>query len=189
MLFKKLVRICRDNGEGGGGTATTTVSVTKGNETFTREYVHELREENKGLRIKATENETRAKTAEESAGKVKTDSETAAKVAIADALKTSNERVIRAELKALATSAGIKNMDYLRLADVSTITLDADGNVVGADKIIEAMKKDMPDLFGTTSTTNPDKKPDPDDQKPKKATDMTEAEYAAAKKELLKKKS
>ena len=187
MLFKRLIRILRDNGEGGGGGIPKP-------ETFSREYVHELREENKAQRLKATENEQKATAAAEAAAKAreeadkaKTDAEAAAQQKIDEANKASDERVVRAEIKALAIAAGIKNIEYLKLADVSAVTLDANGNVVGADAIIEAMKKNMPDLFGTPHTSSPDRKPDPDGQKPKSAMEMTPEEHAAAKKELLKK--
>lgn len=184
MLFKRLVRICRDTPEGGGGGGNPSQQ-----ETFSREYVHELREENKAQRLKALENEKKATEAEAVALKIKEDAETSSRQAIADSQMKSDDRVIRAELKALAATAGIKNMEYLKLADISAVTLDADGNVVGADKIVEKMKTDMPDLFGASSTTNVGgKPPKADDQKAKKATEMTPEEYEASKKELLKKK-
>ncbi len=56
-------------------------------------------------------------------------------------------RVIRSELKAHALKAGIIDLDGLRLADASKLSLNDDGDVVGADALIETLRRDKPYLF------------------------------------------
>jgi len=92
-----------------------------------------------------------------------------------------NERVIRAELKVAAQKAGMIDLDGLKLADVSKVTLEADGTVKGADELMTALKEAKPYLFGnaTKGSSNPNPPPPPGDTQPKKAKDMTEAERAA----------
>lgn len=150
-------------------------------ETFSREYVAELRGESATYRTKAKEAETKAEAAE-----------LASKAAIEKATKDAQEarsaadqRVIRAELKAEAIKAGMIDMDGLKLADLSKIKLDDNGEVVGAEDLMKSLKESKPYLFkaGTTSSTqDPPKKKD--DSKPKTAQDMTDAEWKAEKRKL-----
>ena len=148
----------------------------KGPETFSREYVHELREENKSARLKAQEAEAKAAAAEAEAKKAKDEAEahkTEAKTA-------ADQRIIRAELKAEAIKAGMIDLDGLKLADLSAVKLDDNGEVVGAEELMTKLKADKPYLFQAPSSSNTDKKPDPNkDDKPKKAVDMTKDEANA----------
>jgi hypothetical protein len=152
-------------------------------QTFSAEYVHELREENKSWRIKATDAETRAKTAEEAA----TNASKTAKDS-ADAAKTeANERIKRAEIKAAAIAAGMIDLDGLKLADLSKVTLKEDGTIEGVDTMLTEFKTAKPYLFGTpNSSSNPTPTPNPKIPEAKKATEMTAEEYAAAKTAMLK---
>ena len=61
-------------------------------------------------------------------------------------------RVIRAELKAHALRAGIIDLDGLRLADTSKLSLSEDGDVVGADALLAALRQDKPYLFSDSRT-------------------------------------
>lgn len=151
-------------------------------EHFSREYVHELREENKNWRVKAQEAEKMLET---------TKSETATKLAesqkaIETTTKASQDRIIRAELKATAIAAGMVDLDFLKLADLSQVTLSEDGEVKGADEMIEALKKNKPHFFQENKTSSstakaPEKKPDG----VKSAKDMTPEEYAKEKARVL----
>ena len=144
-------------------------------EQFSREYVKELREENKSWRVKAQEAEKLLET---------TKSETANKLAesqkaVETATKSSQDRIIRAELKATALAAGMVDLDFLKLADLSQVTLSDDGEVKGAEEMIEALKKSKPHFFTENKTSSstaktPEKKPDG----AKSAKDMTPEEYA-----------
>jgi len=144
---------------------------------FSREYVHELREENKGWRLKAQEQEQAAKTAREEAEKARKEADDK----VAQSESQARDRIIRAELKAVAVKAGIVDLDALQLADLSKVTLSEDGSVEGADEMIEALKEAKPYLFAgaTSSDTNP--RPKPADNEPKSVIGLSEDEYRAAK--------
>ena len=74
-------------------------------------------------------------------------------------------RVIRAELKAHALKAGIIDLDGLRLADTSKLTLSEDGDVVGAESLIDTLRQEKPYLFSdsragvSTGTTGQTQRP------------------------------
>lgn len=151
-------------------------------ETFSREYVRELREENKGWRLKATTLEQErdaAKKASEDAGierdaKVKTASEAA------------NARILMAELKAEALKAGMIDLDGLKLADLSSVSLQEDGAVKGSAKLFEDLKKAKPYLFGASSSSSTGTPPKVTTSETKKATEMEKGEYETAKAALIK---
>ena len=145
-------------------------------EQFSREYVHELREENKASRVARADAEAKAKTAEELAAKHLAD----AKVTIKESEARANERVLRAELKSLAREAGILDLDDLKLMDVSTLKVDENGNVIGADVLIKSFKEAKPYKFKElTSTSATTQTPKADTGKPKKVSDMEETEVKA----------
>jgi len=76
--------------------------------------------------------------------------------------EATNERVIRARLEVAAQKAGIIDLDALALADMSKVTLEANGEVKGAEELMIALKEAKPYLF-----------------QQKKAKDMTPAEREA----------
>lgn len=149
-------------------------------EVFSKDYVHELREENKGQRLKAQEAEAKHQAAVEAAKKATEDAATA----IAAANTAAEQRIIRAELKAAALKAGMHDLDGLKLAGLSAIKLDEHGEVVGADDLLEKLKESKPYLFTTASTSSPEPKPKPGETQTKKATEMTKEEANAAAKAL-----
>jgi uncharacterized membrane protein YqiK len=175
-------------------------------ETFSRDYVKELREENKGLRLKAIEMQQRAEKAEKTAETAeaqiaaakaeaeaaikKVSDEAEAKVAEATTAATTaaNERVIQAELRTAATAAGMRDLDGLKLADLSSVKLNDKGEVEGADALLAALKEGKPYLFGeppkSTTTNVSTQTPKPADTVTKKASEMTEDEYRAALKSI-----
>ena len=150
--------------------------------TFSREYVSELRHENAGQRKARQEAEAKAIAAEESVKKVTTESE----LKIAEAKKTADERIIRAELKASAISAGMVDLDGIKLADLSTVKINENGEVEGAEALMESLKKAKPYLFGEVkSSSNPAaKSPPAADQKFKSVADLTPEQYIAARAEI-----
>lgn len=152
-----------------------------GKETFSREYVKELREENKGWRLKAQQLERERDEHKTAAEKAAQDAEVKAKAA----QDAANDRILRSELKAAAVKNGMIDLDGLKLADLSKVALKEDGTVDGADALFEGLKKDKPYLFGSTQNSSPPGSPPP--AKPptaKKATEMTDAEYAEARKQF-----
>jgi len=56
-------------------------------------------------------------------------------------------RLIQTAVRALATEAGILDLDALALADLSTVTVNAAGKVTGARELIEALRIAKPYLF------------------------------------------
>lgn len=168
-----------DGDKGGGGEPKPPKA---GAEVFTREYVHELREENKTWRTKNSEAETARKAAEDKAAAA----ETASNERIKEANSAADKRVIRAELKAAAVKAGMIDLDALALADLSKCKLNDKGEVEGADELMEALQKGKPYLFADPSTSSTNKPPPKGETKPKMATEMTDEEYAAAKAKAIK---
>lgn len=88
--------------------------------------------------------------------------------AIAMVRSEATGRVIRSELKAHALKAGIIDLDGLRLADTSKLALNEDGDVVGAEALIEALRQHKPYLFsdgrggfGTGTTGQTQRPPSP----------------------------
>lgn len=152
-----------------------TGSAPKEPETFSKEYVRELRHENGGYRLRAQESEKKAAEADERAKKAEAD----AKAKIDAAAKESQVRVIRAEVKAIAIKAGIVDIDGLKLADLSGVTLDDAGDVKGADEAIAALQKSKPYLFAKT-TASTQQPPATKTPAKKSAVDMTDAEYREA---------
>ncbi|QMV33439.1 hypothetical protein 8G_00007 [Ralstonia phage Hyacinthe] len=146
-------------------------------ETFSKEYVRELREENKGYRLKAQEMERKAQEAEDRARKAAEEGEAKGK----EAETKAEQRVIRAELKALAIKAGMVDLDGLKLADLSAVKLNPEtGEVEGAEALMESLKKSKPYLFGAAHSSTPGNPPNPKTSEAKKATEMTDEEYKAA---------
>lgn len=150
-------------------------------EVFSKEYVKELRAENSGWRLKHKE-ASDARDAAEAAAKTASE---AADNKISEAAKAAEQRIIRAELKAHASKAGIVDLDGLKLVDLSTVKLDDNGEVVGADALIESLKKAKPYLFGAPGSSSTHPTPSKDVPAPKKATEMSDEEYAASKKAYL----
>jgi hypothetical protein len=153
-------------------------------ETFSKEYVHDLREESKGNRLKAQEEAAARKAADDARDAEKAErakDKAAADAKVKEAQTAADARVIRAELKAVAIAAGMVDLDGLKLADLSTVKLNKDGEVEGATELMEALKKSKPYLFGTQTTSSTTKAPPKEPPKGKLATEMTNEEYAAAK--------
>jgi hypothetical protein len=143
-------------------------------QTFSREYVHELREENKTWRQKAQGHETAAQQAKAEAEKFRADAEKA----VTEARSAADQRVIRAELKAAATKAGIIDLDGLKLLDASAVKLDENGDVVIPADFFDQAKKSKPWLFGqSTSQTQPPPRQEP--PKRKSAREWSDDETAA----------
>jgi hypothetical protein len=149
-----------------------------------KQHVKDLRHEFKKLRETHSSHESEMTSAVDKAKKEVEDS-WASK--FNQAQTSSQERVIRSELKAAAIKAGMIDLDGLKLADLSKVTLKEDGEVDGAEVMLTELKAAKPYLFGVpNSSSNPTTPPNPRNPEAKKATEMTDAEYAAAKKDFLK---
>lgn len=167
-------------GDGDGASETVAIKAAVP-EMFTKEYVHELRNESASNRVARQEAERKLTVAEEA----KTLAETSANEKVTAATTAANERILRAELKASALKAGMVDLDGLKLADLSKVKLNEEGEVEGADTLMDDLKKAKPYLFGSTTTTSSDTKaPARKDNALKKATEMTKEEYAAERKKI-----
>ena len=71
-------------------------------------------------------------------------------------LKAFNDRLKVSEIKALALKEGMADLDYIKLIDTSSISIDDDGNVTGATEAISALKAAKPILFQTPSGRVPE---------------------------------
>ncbi|NMM21835.1 MAG: hypothetical protein HHJ15_18100 [Rhodoferax sp.] len=179
MRLAKLFPLFENEPGAAGGGSAATPPAKASNETFSREYVNELREENKSWRLKHADSEKLANDYKTSADKATAD----AKDVTTAAQSAADARVIRAELKTVALKAGMVDLDGLKLADLTTVKLDDKGEVEGADALIEALKKAKPYLFGAAgSSSTPSTPPASTPPAAKSARDMTAEEYAAAKK-------
>jgi hypothetical protein len=98
------------------------------------------------------------------------------------------ERMIRAEMKAQAIQAGMVDLDGLKFADTSGLTLDEAGEVRGADAAMASLRKAKPWLFGGTSTSSAAKRPPAEPPRSRLATDMTTKEWLTARAELLRRR-
>jgi hypothetical protein len=161
-------------GGGGGGTAQNPV-LTLPDELIPeawKDHVKELRKEHK--KIRETEDARQAQADE----RVKKANE-AAELKIKEASTAADQRVIRAELRAAAVKAGMVDLDGLKLADLSKVKLNDQGEVEGAEELMTALKKAKPYLFGEPSTSSTHRAPGPGENKPKKVSEMTDAERKA----------
>ncbi len=183
LLPIALMRFSVEGGEGGGEGGGGGPAAKQEPETFSKDYVRELRHESAGYRTKAQEAEKKAQEAADLATRATKEADDK----IAAATATANERIVRAELKAAAIKAGMVDLDGLKLADLSKVKLNDAGEVEGADALMEEMKKAKPYLFSTgTTTTSTDPKPKPKGDEKVDVSKMTAAEYKEHKKAILK---
>ena len=160
---------------------TTTIPVEKTEpQNFSVDYVRELRAENKGYRLKAQELETKVQAMSEAEQKAASEWQSK----MDEVHTTSQQRLIRAELKAHALKAGMVDLDGLKLLDLTKIVLTDDGEIDGAEALLEAAKKAKPWLFGQVSTTTSTATaPKPAEPKQKMAKDWSVEETRAFEKE------
>jgi hypothetical protein len=180
--FRKRHRLMEGAGDpAGGGSAPAPAPApasAPAPETFSATYVKELRAESSGYRLKAKELEQQKEAAEAAA---KTAQE-AADAKIAEATTAAEKRIIRSELKAVAIKAGIVDLDGLKLLDIDAVKLNDQGEVEGAEALIEGLKTSKPYLFGTPGSSSTSTPPGKDPPAAKKASEMTAEEYAEARK-------
>lgn len=105
---------------------------------------------------------------------------------MADFKKDMNLRLVFSELKAEAVRAGIVDVDGLKLLDLTNAHLDENNAVKGATEMIETLRVRKPWLFQAASSSPAMTAPPAQPPSQKLATEMTEAEYRAARTNLLK---
>jgi hypothetical protein len=104
---------------------------------------------------------------------------------LTDVQKLAEARLIKSELKAEALRAGMVDLDGLKLIDTSKVKLTTDGEVEGAHELMVHLKKAKPWLFGGASSSSASTPPPAQPPRQKLATEMTDAEYRAAREALL----
>lgn len=119
-------------------------------EMFSREYVAELRTESEAWQKKHQK-------ALAELNKIKQETQ----AQLTQTQQNARERIIRAELKALAMNAGLRDLDGLKLADLSAVTLKDDGALDGAADMLAALKEAKPYLF-----TEPERSTSPSERPP-----------------------
>ena len=105
---------------------------------------------------------------------------------LAELEASSTARLIHAELKAEAVRAGMVDLDGLKLIDTGELRLDAEGSLVGGAELMRQTRRAKPWLFAAASTSSTSTPPPKEPPRPKLATEMSEAEWRAARDELIK---
>ncbi|HEX8894460.1 MAG TPA: hypothetical protein VF783_14110 [Terriglobales bacterium] len=142
-----------------------------------RDHARELRRENASLREKTKAiDEAAAQAKIDEAVKKAVEAQEAKTKGILDAEReASNRRIINAEVKAVAVSLGLQDVDAIKLIDTSTLKVDeATGEVAGVTELLATFKTAKPYLFkepvaSTSSTVTPP---------PKKKTETFDARTA-----------
>lgn len=99
-----------------------------------------------------------------------------------------DQKLIRAELKAEAVRAGIVDLDGLKLLDVSGAKMNERGEVEGGAQMIAGLKRGKPWLFSAVSSSSSATAPTAAPPRQKLASEMTEAEYRVARAELIRRR-
>ncbi len=94
-------------------------------------------------------------------------------------------RVLRAELKHEAVRAGMVDLDGLKLIDAVGLKLAENGEVAGAAALMRDLKRAKPWLFGAVSSSSTAPAPKTEPPRAKSAMEMNDAEWRAARTELL----
>lgn len=154
----------------------------------------ELRKENESLRKRLDSvSEEKAKAlAEERIALAKTEAREEAQrlldARIVELEGKSQQRIVRAELKAYATKAGAIDFDdlYLVMSRDMKVEFDTDGNVTNAAELIANIKDKKPHLFSqvSTSSTAPAPVARREEAIEKTALNMSKEEYAKARRQL-----
>jgi hypothetical protein len=97
-------------------------------------------------------------------------------------------RVVRAELKAEALRAGMIDLDGLKLVEADAVALSDAGEANVAEALIRDLRRKKPWLFGASNSSSTAAAPPAQPPRPKLATEMTEAEWRAARADLLRRR-
>ncbi len=95
-------------------------------------------------------------------------------------------RLLKANLRTEAVKAGMIDLDGLKLLDTSSIRLGQDDTIVGGQALMAEMRRTKPWLFGALSSSSALPVPSSQPVRQKMAMDMSDEEYAAARKAITK---
>jgi hypothetical protein len=162
-------------------TENTTTEINEEDPVTVADKPREPTEYEKRLRRESAKHRTEAKVARDELDAFKRNTDATIEAIRKSAKEETDARIIRSELKAAALKAGMVDLDFLKLIDISGVTLNEKGDIEGADALMAKAKESKPHMFGqtsTTSSTQPAPTPKPTTQK--LAKDMTPEEYKAA---------
>lgn len=101
---------------------------------------------------------------------------------------SSRASLVRAELRTEAVRAGMVDLDGLKLIDTATLAFNKDGELADAGGVMRTLMRDKPWLFGSASTSSSATPPSSAPPRLKRATEMTDDEYRAARAALLRRR-
>ncbi|GAN76367.1 hypothetical protein [Acidisphaera rubrifaciens] len=107
---------------------------------------------------------------------------------LASVQRDTETRIVQAELRAEALRAGIVDMDGLKLADASQARLNDRGEVEGAAQVVAQLRRNKPWLFTGASSSSAASVPPAQAPRQKRATEMDDSEWRAARSELLRRR-
>ena len=105
-----------------------------------------------------------------------------------EAMDTQQHLLLRAELKVEAVRAGMVDLDGLKLLDTSDLRLGANGEVEGAQAVMQKLRRSKPWLFGQSSSSSPGAPPPAQPPVRKLATEMSADEWRSARADLLRRR-
>jgi hypothetical protein len=97
-------------------------------------------------------------------------------------------RLVAVALRAEAVRAGMVDLDGLKLADASGLSAGEDGSVPGAAALVDGLRRDKPWLFATSNSSSAAQAPPSAPARARPATEMSVAEWRAARAELLRRR-
>jgi hypothetical protein len=95
-------------------------------------------------------------------------------------------RLITANLRTEAVRAGMIDLDGLKLLDTSKVELNSDDSIIEGPQLMRNLRKNKPWLFKSTSSSSLATAPNSRPIRQKTAMEMTDEEYAAARKAIVK---
>jgi len=104
---------------------------------------------------------------------------------LVQAKQRADSSIIKTHLQAEAARAGMIDLDGLKMLNTSHLSVSEDGEVHGVAGLMEKVRKEKPWLFGKPSTSAPGGAPPSQPPRHKHATEMTDAEYKAAREAIL----
>lgn len=162
--------------------AKETADNKKTGDSFSSEYVKELRDEAKQHRLKAKEAEDKLADAQkklEDVGKQSVDK-------VNKLHGTFEKRVINSEMRALAAQEGLQEK-FFKMLDLSAVKMNDDGEIIGLKESMDGLRKNCPEIFKVKSTSEKGAfAPDEEGSAKERPTYETPKEFQDKKREFLK---
>ena len=98
------------------------------------------------------------------------------------------ERLVRAELRMEAVKAGMIDLDGLKLANLTQVSVGEDGEVQGGAALMERLRSEKPWLFTRASSSSTASPPPGAAIKQRLATEMSLDEWKLARAEMLRRR-